>query len=283
MDRGDLEKHIAAHPVKGAPALMREAFEAMARPATVDVPQGRCPGIQGLDGLLFGEHGGAPILFLHGGGFVFGSPESHAGLASVLAKHSGRDVLALRYPLAPEALWPRQKNAVLDAIDRMSDAYGYAPALAGISAGGQLALIAATERVLEAVVAFSPNTARGDARASSRRANAEADLMNDPEMDARLADMAIGEEEAGDPDQNLALRDLSLLPPCYLSVGTGEVLLDDSLIFAVEAARAGAPLTLSTREGFHMEELFAPVFAPGEASIARAAAWLSSGNTPKAD
>lgn len=274
MDRADLEKHIEAHPVKGAPAAMRLSFEALARPAAETVPAGRPSDIKGLEGLLFGEHGGAPILFLHGGGFVFGSPESHAGIASTLAKHSGRDVLALRYPLAPEALWPRQKDAVLDAIDRMSDSYGYAPALAGIGAGGQLALVAATDRVLEKVIAFSPNTARGDARASSRKANAEADLMNDPDMDARLADMAIGEAEAGDPDQNLALRDLLLLPPTFLSVGTEEILLDDSLIFASEAARSGTRLTLVTREGFHMEELFAPIYAPAEASVARSAAWL---------
>lgn len=60
------------------------------------------------------------MVWLHGGGYVFGSPETHLRPAAWLARHLGRAVLLPRYPLAPEYRWPAQRNAALDVIKILS-------------------------------------------------------------------------------------------------------------------------------------------------------------------
>ena len=48
--------------------------------------------------------GGRPgtLLFLHGGGWVFGSCESHLGAAALLSELTGLTVISVDYRLAPE-------------------------------------------------------------------------------------------------------------------------------------------------------------------------------------
>ncbi len=55
---------------------------------------------------------GPGLLYLHGGGFVVGSLETHDSLCRQLARRSGGAVLALDYRLAPEHRFP---TAVDDA------------------------------------------------------------------------------------------------------------------------------------------------------------------------
>lgn len=91
---------------------------------------------------------GGAIVFIHGGGFVFGSPESHERLARLLAMESGLPVLSVDYRLAPEHPYPA---GLLDVVAVMRKALsitsglglGEGPLLlAGDSAGANLALAA---------------------------------------------------------------------------------------------------------------------------------------------
>ena len=90
------------------------------------------------------------VLYLHGGGFVMGDLDSHDAICRRLARTADTTVLALAYRLAPEhpapaavddavaaALWLQQNLAHLGA-----DVDG-GVALAGDSAGGALAVLAA--------------------------------------------------------------------------------------------------------------------------------------------
>src|SRR2546422_10894133 len=81
---------------------------------------------------------GRVVLYLHGGGYVIGSPRSHRHLAAAIATAAGSSALLLEYRCAPEAPFPA---AVGDAVagyrwllDQGVSAGGIA--IAGGSAGG---------------------------------------------------------------------------------------------------------------------------------------------------
>jgi acetyl esterase/lipase len=96
---------------------------------------------------------GAPrgtVLFFHGGGFVVGSLDSHALIASRLAADTALAVIAADYRLAPEHPAPAALDDVLTVARAALDArlpFGALArplTLAGDSAGGMLAAAAAT-------------------------------------------------------------------------------------------------------------------------------------------
>src|SRR5512134_3099422 len=87
-----------------------------------------------------GARADAAVLYLHGGGYVIGSPRSHRHLAAAIAGAAGAAALLLDYRLAPEHPYPA-------AVDDATAAYRWlldqaiAPArivIAGDSAGGGL-------------------------------------------------------------------------------------------------------------------------------------------------
>ncbi|MGJ5203810.1 alpha/beta hydrolase [Bradyrhizobium sp. HKCCYLR20261] len=85
------------------------------------------------------------LLYMHGGGFVVGSLESHQPLCRGLAQDSGAAVLSIAYRLAPEHRFPTAFEDCVDAlgwIGREGPALGLDPrrvAIGGDSAGGTLA------------------------------------------------------------------------------------------------------------------------------------------------
>jgi acetyl esterase len=89
------------------------------------------------------------VLFLHGGGWVLGSLETHDWLCRRLAKESGGCVLSVDYRLAPEHAYPaalEDSVAALRWLCAEAGALGIDPtriALGGDSAGGNLAAVLA--------------------------------------------------------------------------------------------------------------------------------------------
>ena len=276
MTEDELRALIEAHPVEGDPDATRAAFEALAAAA----------GQPDLGGLTVSENEGgdtrylviqpesatgAPIVHLHGGGYVFGSPDSHRAFGAELARATGRAVVLPGYPLAPEAPWPAQRDAAMAFLAALGPPF----VLSGDSAGGHLALSCVLGGAKpEALILFSPNVSRAYGR--SRTRGAPDDAMVDHAADDRLARFVFGRVRASDMDQTLVDRDLSGLPPTLIDVGAQEVLLDDALALVGAAARAGAPVALEVRPGFHLVQLFAADFPPGRASLARAGAWLAA-------
>src|SRR6202043_1733838 len=86
----------------------------------------------------------AATLYLHGGGFVIGSLDSHRHLAAEAARAAGGMALALDYRLAPEPPFPAPVEDALAAY-RFLLSSGFGPgriAIAGDSAGGGLVVSA---------------------------------------------------------------------------------------------------------------------------------------------
>jgi len=251
MERAALERHIRATPVEGSPAEMRAAFLRLVYAGELpNLPKVETVG--GCGGRWFGT-GSRPILWLHGGGYVFGGSDSHASPARVLAEISGRPVFVPDYPLAPERPWPAQRDAVAGVLHVLAECD-----VVGDSAGGHLALVLATrpEVRIRRLAVLSPNTDRSG-QSTTRTRNSVTDLMNDDAQDRRLSDMAMRGLPDQNPEASPLLADPGALPPLFMTATTTEVLLDDTLLFATHAARAGVPTTLSVLPDlFHMWHLW---------------------------
>lgn len=89
------------------------------------------------------------VLFLHGGGFVIGSLETHDAMCRMLAVLSGSAILSVGYRLAPEAPYPAPVDdchAALGWLAAQAAALGLDEtrlAICGDSAGGHLAIATA--------------------------------------------------------------------------------------------------------------------------------------------
>jgi acetyl esterase len=90
----------------------------------------------------------AMVVYLHGGGWVIGSIQTHDRACRRLAAGSGLAVLSLGYRLAPEHPWPTAVDDALAALEWVAsrppelDPPPPAVGIAGDSAGGALAALA---------------------------------------------------------------------------------------------------------------------------------------------
>jgi monoterpene epsilon-lactone hydrolase len=222
------------------------------------------------------------VLFLHGGGYVIGSLNSHRRLVSDIARAADARVLAIDYRMGPEHPHPA---AVDDAVDayRWLLAQGVAPeriAIAGDSAGG--GLTAATLLALRdaggplpaCAVMMSPwldLACAGD----SMTTKAPVDPMISPTELHGWASMYHGAGDLKAPLASPLYAELSGLPPIMLQVGTEEILLDDSLRYAERAKAAGADVTLDVwDEMIHVWQLFAFMLPEAQQAIDRAGAFI---------
>ncbi|UWQ20216.1 alpha/beta hydrolase [Jannaschia sp. W003] len=278
VDRAAIVARVEAHPIEGDAHSMRAAFHALATDGA-PVPEALDGMAVRVDvaGAVLEPDGatGAPVLWLHGGGYGFGAPETHLRPAARLAAQAGRRVVLPRYRLAPEHRWPAQRDDAMTAVE----ALGTVPVLAGDSAGGHLALVLALRLARAgtpppALLLFSPNTDRSGLN-RARAATSAIDPMVDDAGDTALARAAFGDFDPADPEVSPLLDDLSLLPPTWIEVGRPEVLEGDAVLLAERAAAAGADVTLHVAEGLlHMGQLWAPWWDEGCASLDRAAAFL---------
>ncbi len=270
MEKSDILARIAAYPLGDDPAKMRTAFHDLicgaapiaARAATIHEHD------HGLTVTPDRPADAPPIIWFHGGGYVFGSPETHLRPALHLAEAHGLTVILPRYRLAPEHPWPAQFADALAVLPGGRDVI-----LAGDSAGGHLALVTALHAPanVRKLLLFSPNTDR-TGLSKTREAMDDADPMVDDAGDRRLADLCFGTLPDGARDVSPLLADLSRLPPTWIEVGTPEVLLDDSRLLHAGILAAGREAHLTVTQGLlHMGQVWAPPWPPARASLDRAA------------
>lgn len=226
---------------------------------------------------------GAPsaILFLHGGGYVFGTPVGYRNLAGHLARSSGVAVLVARYRRAPEDPFPAGLDDALAAYDALLSK-GLEPkriAFAGDSAGAGLILSALLtlrnqgKDLPAAAVLMSPWSDL-EATGESMTANAGVDLMASAEGMRALGSMyAPGRE--GDPIASPVNGDYSGLCPLFIQVGAHETLLDDSTRVRDKARAAGVPVRFEVfPEMQHVFQLGAGTFPEADDAIAKAGSYL---------
>ncbi len=102
-------------------------------------------------------HGAAPfpvLVYLHGGGWVAGSIETHDPFCRLLAPLAGVSIVSVDYRLAPESPYPaalEDAEAAVAWTIRNAESWGSDPtllALSGDSAGGNLAAVIANRFAL---------------------------------------------------------------------------------------------------------------------------------------
>lgn len=221
------------------------------------------------------------ILYLHGGGYVMGSPNTHRSLAGEISRAARAAVLLVDYRLAPEHPFPA---AVEDGVAsyRWLLEQGFAPhalAIAGDSAGGGLTvatLISARDQGLPlpaAAVCISPwsdLTCSND----SYRTRAEADPMVTPDITA-MAQLYLQGTDPKHPYASPNFADLHSLPPLLIHVGRDEVLLDDAIKLHEKAQADGVNSTLEVWDDMiHVWHAFHPMLPEGKQAIARVGAFL---------
>ncbi|REJ71212.1 MAG: alpha/beta hydrolase [Planctomycetota bacterium] len=223
------------------------------------------------------------ILYLHGGGYCFGSITLYHELAARIAAASGATVILPEYRLAPEHPFPAALEDAEKVYQWTLDQGCSADRLAivGDSAGGGLSLaLAVTLRdagrpLPAAIVCLSPWTdlaCTGD----SLRTRAEIDPMLPANRIQACAKQYAGNHDLRDPRISPLYADLTGLPPLLIHVGTDEVLLDDSTRLADAARNAGVDVACDVRDGlWHDWHLYAAVVPEGREAISEIAQFLS--------
>jgi epsilon-lactone hydrolase len=204
------------------------------------------------------------LLFLHGGGYEFGSLRSDGELAARLGRASRMRVLFPEYRLAPEHPFPAAIEDIL-AVWRWllaeQDLNASSTAVAGDSAGGGLAvaLLVATrdaEKTLPAAAVLMSPTVDLTSSGASMTERADQDPISTPAMLRQFASDYLAGADPKTPLASPLFASLRGLPPLLIQVGTADLLLSDSERLARAAAEAGVDVTLDVGEGLpHVYQL----------------------------
>jgi acetyl esterase/lipase len=225
----------------------------------------------------------ACVVYLHGGGYVLGSVNTHRGLASHLAARTGLPVLVVDYRLGPEHPFPAALDDALAAYEWVLT-QGFAPdrlVIAGDSAGGGLTL--ATLHALRdrgrplpaAAVPISPWTDLTLSGESMDALDAHDPMVRRPGLQ-RMADWYLGDHDPNDPLASPVFGDAKGLPPLLIHVGEVETLLDDSKRYAAAAEAAGVDVTLEVwPEMTHVWHAFGPMIPESDAAVTRVAEFVA--------
>ncbi|HVY16459.1 MAG TPA: alpha/beta hydrolase [Rhodopila sp.] len=215
------------------------------------------------------------ILYLHGGGYVFGSLDSHRHVAAEAGRQAGTRVLAIDYRLAPEHPFPAPVEDSVAAY-RFLLGRGIRPgnvALAGDSAGGGL-VVAAMLAIRDAGLTLpacgwciSPWVDM-EARSASFTDRAETDPTVQKAGILDLAALYLNGADPRHPHAAPVYGDLRGLPPLFIQVGAVETLLDDALWLAREAGKADVPVDLQVwPEMIHVWHQYHQVLGAGRRAL----------------
>jgi acetyl esterase len=247
------------------------------------------PGAAGrLRARLHVPEGGAgrpAILFLHGGGWTFGSIDTHDGTMRLIAAAAGHPVLGIDYRLSPETPFPGPLDDVLAAAAHIrSGALGEMVdparlALAGDSAGANLALgaaLALRERGTPAATAaliygcYAPLFETP----SHQRLGDGAFIMR-TEMMRWYWGNFLGEPATPSPLAAPLNADLAGLPPLYLNAAGLDPLIDDTLLLSAKLSEVGVLHRLDVWPGVtHGFVRLARELPAARRALAEAGRWL---------
>src|SRR5712692_728492 len=236
--------------------LLRELASAQPLPADVTVTAAALGGVPTAEITVDGIEPRHVVLYFHGGVYVIGDAFQAAGLASQVGRRTGAKVISVDYRLAPEHPYPAAADDALAAYQALLR-NGTAPsgiAFAGESAGGGLAvatLANARDHGLPlpaAAFVMSPYadlTLAGATMDTKREADP---LLSRELLQPRVTDYTAGHDAALGLISPI-FADLSGLPPLIIQAGTHEVLLDDAVRLAQQAATADVEVTLDITPG----------------------------------
>lgn len=201
------------------------------------------------------------VLYIHGGGFIAGSPEVAEEPNRALANDAGVIVVAAHYRLAPEAKFPAATDDTFAALKWTAEnieRYGGDPTrlvVMGDSAGGNLAAVAALRsrdengpKLSAQVLVYPAIDANSDT--ASKRYFSEGYVITAADMDHFWENYLSEPKDADHPYATPSkASSLSDLPPALVLTNEYEVLRDEGEDYARQLAQAGVDTTLQRFEG----------------------------------
>jgi monoterpene epsilon-lactone hydrolase len=264
--------------------LVRELLSAQPLPGDVTVTAAALGGVPTAEITVEGIEPRHVVLYFHGGVYVMGDASLAADLASQVARRTEAKVISVDYRLAPEHPYPAAVDDALAAYEAVLD-NGIAPsdiAFAGESAGGGLAvatLVNARDHGLPlpaATLVMSPYVDLTLAGTTMETRGEDDPLLSREALQARITDYTSGQDAALDLISPV-FADLSGLPPLIIQAGTHEVLLDDAVRLARQAAEADVEVTLDITPGVpHVFQAYHPILDEAAAALDRAGQFLSA-------
>lgn len=265
----------------GQPRALRDARARDARVSKVEGGAVHGEWVLPLDGVV---EDGRTILYLHGGGYVFCTEETHRALTTTLANRAKARVFAPAYRLAPEHPFPAAVDDAKAAAAWLFE-QGVDPArtiVAGDSAGGGLALALLLARrdaglaPMAGAYLLSPWTDLAGT-GESMTTNRDRDAMFASDRIAEFAREYLGSEPPTHPLASPLYADLTGLPPLIIQAGSDEVLLDDARRLAERARAAGVEVWIETWPGVpHVWQLWTPYLPEARDALARAVTWITT-------
>jgi epsilon-lactone hydrolase len=263
---------------------LRELLSAQPLPADVAVTGAELGGVPTAEITVDGIEPRHVVLYFHGGVYVMGDAALAAELASQVGRRTDAKVISVDYRLAPEHPYPAAVDDALAAYGALLDD-GNAPSdivFAGESAGGALAvatLVNARDHELPlpaAALVMSPYadlTLAGTTMETKREVDP---LMSREALQSRVTDYTAGQDAALGLISPI-FADLSGLPPLIIQAGSHEVLLDDAVRLAGQAAIGDVEITLDITPGVpHVFQAYHAILDEGSAALDRAGQFLSA-------
>jgi acetyl esterase len=251
------------------PAEARKVFDNMPLPrkeiALPSVENRTIPGPAGqIPVRIYQPAGAGPkpvLLYLHGGGWVIGSLDSHDGICRELAEGAGCVVVSVDYRLAPEHCYPAAPEDCYAALQWVAanaaslGADAKRLAVGGDSAGGNLsAVVAQMARdkggpAIRFQLLIYPVT-DADFTTPSYVQNAEGYLLTTSAMKWFWGHYVPSEAPRREPYASpLRAKDLSGLPPAWVCTAEFDPLRDEGEAYAKRLQQAGVSTTLTRFDG----------------------------------
>ncbi|MHA1670365.1 MAG: alpha/beta hydrolase [Promethearchaeota archaeon] len=193
------------------------------------------------------------ILFIHGGGHIMGSSNSHKLFTLKLARITNMKVLSINYRLAPENPHPAALEDCVSVYKWLlsSEFQSKKIFISGDSAGGYYTLLTLLKlrddgiHLPAGAICLSPSTDMALTGKSIKK-NCHTDVILGDLGLIWWVECHLAGKDPFDPAVSPLYADLKNLPPILLQASTSEMLYDDSKRFYKRAKKAGVDISMQT-------------------------------------
>jgi len=226
-------------------------------------------GVESTDDIIAGRHGSIPIrryrsqrqsklpntqiVFVHGGGFILGSLDSHDDICAEICETTGLDTISIDYRLSPEFSHPVHLD---DVVDAYLNTWRRDSIIVGVSAGANLSAalchrLKTSHQKPNGQVLIYPTLGGELFDLESYTANANAPLLTTEDIqfyrDVRCEN---GETPVGDAEfYPLVAENFTHLPSTIAFSADIDPLRDDSCLYVEKLREAGVHATWYNESG----------------------------------